>query len=59
MHSTDLAKTTAFLDITKWNRAKLFKGATEPLGSQPLDFADESDLQVFLDLVLKESQVYG
>jgi hypothetical protein len=29
------------------------------LSTQPFDFADPSDLQVFLDLVLKKSQIWG
>jgi hypothetical protein len=29
------------------------------LNAQPFDFADPSDLQIFLDLVLKKSQVWG
>ena len=54
-----LANTAPFLDLTSSNGAKHFKAATEALNAKPFDFADDSDLQVFLDLVLKKSQVYG
>jgi hypothetical protein len=54
-----LANTAAFLDLTSTSGAKHFKGATESLTAQPFEFADPSDLQIFLDLVLKKSQVYG
>jgi hypothetical protein len=54
-----LANTAAFLDLTSTSGAKHFKGATEPLTAKPFDFSDPSDLQVFLDLLLKKSQVYG
>ena len=54
-----LANTAAYLDLTTPSGAKHFKGATDPLTAKPFDFADPSDLQVFLDLVLKKSQVYG
>ena len=54
-----LANTATFLDLTSSSGAKHFKGATEPLNTQPFDFSDSSDLQVFLDLVLKKSQVWG
>jgi hypothetical protein len=54
-----LANTAVFLDLTSTSGAKHFKGATEPLNQQPFDFADSSNLQVFLDLVLKKSQVWG
>ena len=54
-----LANNAIYLDLTTANGAKHFKGATEPLNSQPFDFADPLDLQVFLDLVLKKSQVWG
>ena len=54
-----LAVTATFLDLTSTNGAKHFKGAIEPLNSKPFDFSDPSDLQVFLDLVLKKSQVWG
>jgi hypothetical protein len=36
--------------------AKHFKGATEALTSQPSDFTNDLDLQVFLDLALEKSQ---
>jgi hypothetical protein len=49
----------AYLNLASASGAKQFKGATEPLTSTPFDFADPSDLQIFLDLVLKKSQVYG
>jgi hypothetical protein len=54
-----LANTAAYLDLTSSSGTKHFKGATEPLNAKPFDFADPSDLQVFLDLVLKKSQVWG
>jgi hypothetical protein len=54
-----LANTAVFLDLTSVSGTKHFKGATEPLNKQPFDFTDSSDLQVFLDLVLKKSQVWG
>jgi hypothetical protein len=54
-----LANTAVFLDLTSVSGTKHFKGATEPLNKQPFDFSDSSDLQVFLDLVLKKSQVWG
>jgi hypothetical protein len=54
-----LASTAVFLDLASVSGTKHFKGATEPLNKQPFDFADSSDLQVFLDLVLKKSQVWG
>jgi hypothetical protein len=54
-----LANTSTFLDLTSSNGAKHFKGAIEPLNSHPFDFADGADLQVFLDLVLTKSQVWG
>jgi hypothetical protein len=54
-----LANTAAFLDLTTTSGAKHFKGATESLNSQAFGFEDPSDLQVFLDLVLKKSQVWG
>lgn len=54
-----LANNAAFLDLTSSSGAKHFKGATEALKSQPFDFSDDSDLQVFLDLVLTKSQVWG
>jgi hypothetical protein len=54
-----LANTTAFLDLTSSNGAKHFKGATEALNSHAFNFEDDSDLQVFLDLVLAKSQVWG
>ena len=50
---------TTYLDLTSAAGAKHFKGATEPLSAQPFDFADPSDLQIFLDLVLKKSQIWG
>jgi hypothetical protein len=48
-----------YLDLTSSTGAKHFKGATEPLSVQPFDFADPSDLQIFLDLTLKKSQIWG
>ena len=55
-----LANTAAaYIDLTSPSGAKHFKGAIEPLSSTPFDFGDPADLQVFLDLVLKRSQVYG
>jgi hypothetical protein len=54
-----LANIGIFLDLTSVSGSKHFKGATEPLKAQPFDFVDASDLQVFLDLVLKKSQVWG
>jgi hypothetical protein len=55
-----LANTAAtYLDLTSAAGAKHFKGATEPLSAQPFDFADPSDLQIFLDLALKKSQIWG
>jgi hypothetical protein len=54
-----LANTTTFLDLTSSSGAKHFKSGIEPLNSQPFDFEDGADLQVFLDLVLAKSQVYG
>ena len=54
-----LVNTAVFLDLTSVSGTKHFKGATEPLNKQPFDFTDSSDLQVFLDLVLKKFQVWG
>jgi hypothetical protein len=54
-----LANPATYLDLTTSTGAKHFKGATGPLSTQPFDFADPSNLQVFLDLVLKKSQVWG
>jgi hypothetical protein len=54
-----LANTATYLDLTTSNGAKHFKSATEPLGPQPFDFTDDSDLQVFLNLVLTRAQVCG
>lgn len=52
-----MANTAAFLHLTSSSGAKHFKGATtEALNSQPFNFSDDSDLQVFLDLVLTKSQ---
>jgi hypothetical protein len=50
---------TTYLDLTSSAGAKHFKGATEPLSAQPFNFADPSDLQIFLNLVLKKSQIWG
>jgi hypothetical protein len=54
-----LANTAAFLDLTSSDGMKHFKGATEALNSQAFDFREDSDLQVFLDLILTKSQVWG
>jgi hypothetical protein len=54
-----VANTAAYIDLTSTSGGKHFKGATEALNSQPFDFTDPTDLQVFLDLVLKKSQVWG
>jgi hypothetical protein len=54
-----LAHTAAFLDLTSPSGTKHFKGATESLTKEPFGFVNPSDLQVFLDLVLKKSQVWG
>jgi hypothetical protein len=54
-----LANTATFLDLTSTSGSKHFKGATEALNTQPFAFDDPGDLQVFLDLVLKKSQVWG
>jgi hypothetical protein len=54
-----LANSATFIDVTSMSGTKHFKGATAPLNKQPFDFADSSDLQVFLDLVLKKLQVWG
>jgi hypothetical protein len=54
-----LANTASFIDLASANGIKYFKGATEPLSKTPFDFVDPSDLQIFLDLVLKKSQVWG
>jgi hypothetical protein len=54
-----LANTAMYLDLTSVSGTKHFKGATKPLNKQPFDFTDSSNLQVFLDLVLKKSQVWG
>jgi hypothetical protein len=54
-----LANTATFLDLTSSSGAKHFKGAIESLNSHPFDFEDGADLQVFLDLVLTKSQVWG
>lgn len=48
-----------FIDLTSASGAKHCKGATEPLNQKPFDFSDSSDLQVFLNLVLKKSQIWG
>jgi hypothetical protein len=50
---------TTYLDLTSSAGAKHFKGATEPLSTQSFAFADAADLQFFLDLVLKKSQIWG
>jgi hypothetical protein len=54
-----LDNTTTFLDLTSSTGAMYFKGATKPLNTQPFGFADPSDLQIFLDLVLKKLQIWG
>jgi hypothetical protein len=54
-----LASTALFIDLTSASGDKHFKGATEPLNENPFDFSDSSDLQVFLDLLLKKSQVWA
>jgi hypothetical protein len=54
-----LANTATFLDFTTSDGAKHFNSATEALNSHAFDFEDDSDLQVFLDLVLTKSQVWG
>jgi hypothetical protein len=54
-----LASTAAFVDLTSTSGSKHFKGATESLNTQAFGFDDPADLQVFLDLVLKKSQVWG
>jgi hypothetical protein len=54
-----LANTATFLDLTTSSGAKHFKGAIESLNSHPFEFEDGADLQVFLDLVLTKSQVWG
>jgi hypothetical protein len=54
-----LANTTTFLDLTSMSGSKHFKGATEALNTQAFGFNDPAGLQVFLDLVLKKSQVWG
>jgi hypothetical protein len=46
-----------FVDLTSVNGIKHLNGATKPLTKEPFDLADLSGLQVFLDLVLKKSQV--
>jgi hypothetical protein len=38
---------------------KHFKGGSEGLNAQEFDFKDDTDLQVFLDLLLTKSQVWG
>jgi hypothetical protein len=50
---------TTYLDLSSSMGEKHFKGATKPLSSKPFDFADPADLQFFLDLVLKKSQIWG
>jgi hypothetical protein len=57
-----LANTAAaYLDLTSASGAKHVKNVTEPLTTSraSFDFAHSSDLEVFLDLVLKKSQVCG
>jgi hypothetical protein len=54
-----LASTANYVDLASASGAKYFKGATEPSNSKPFDFVDPPDLQIFLDLVLKKSQVWG
>jgi hypothetical protein len=54
-----LANTAPCLDLTSLSGAKHLKGTIQALNSQPFDFADYSDLQVFLDLVLTKSQIWG
>jgi hypothetical protein len=49
-----LANTANYIDLMSSSDAKHFKGATEPLNAKPFNFTDPSDLQVFLDLVLKK-----
>jgi hypothetical protein len=48
----------AFLDLNSISGAKLFKSGAQPL-SQTFDFADPSDLQVFLDLLKTKTRVQG
>jgi hypothetical protein len=54
-----LANTATFVDLTTTSGSKHFKGVTESLNTQAFGFDDPADLQVFLDLVLKKSQVWG
>jgi hypothetical protein len=54
-----LANTATFVDLMTTSGSKHFKGATEPLNAQAFGFEDLANLQVFLDLVLKKSQIWG
>jgi hypothetical protein len=55
-----LANTAAaYIDLTSTSGAIQFKGAIKPLTSPPIAFADPSDLQTLLDLLLQKSQVYS
>jgi hypothetical protein len=54
-----LANTTAFLNFTSSSGSKHFRGATEAPSTHSFDFADPTDLKVFLDFVLKKAQVWG
>jgi hypothetical protein len=53
-----LVSVAVLLDLNTLSGAKLFKYSAEPL-SQTFDFSDQSDLQVFLDLLKTKSKVQG
>jgi hypothetical protein len=54
-----LVNTATFLDLSTSGGMKHFKGGSEDLNAQAFDFKDDTDLQVFLDLLLTKSQGWG
>ena len=54
-----MASVGTVVDLILRSGSQYFKSATEPLTNVTFDFKDPSDLQIFLDLVLKKSQVWG
>jgi hypothetical protein len=51
--------TQTYVALTTGEGKKHFKGGSEPLNAKAFDFTDTSDLQLFLDLLMKKSQVWG
>jgi hypothetical protein len=56
--STAMANAGAFLNLSTYTGAKLFKRGAETL-SRSFNFVDPSDLQVFLDVLKTKSKVQG